>query len=190
MKTLNRVFFFAICLFLQTSMLLANSPQGEGKGQLLSNGAKVVSVYQEGLAITELNGRYGFVNRQGYEMVRPRYDQVRLFVNGYASVAVEGRWTFINKQGQRLFAPRYDQVGSFSADGVAPVRKDGKWGFINEQGQEFIKPQFERVNIFFEGKALVKYQGEWFYVNQRGDMELALQAVPEQDQAAFDWAQF
>jgi hypothetical protein len=172
MKTAIILFF---ALLFNTSFLFAgNQPQGDGPKIKAESGATVSSFFSEGLAITSLDGKYGFINRQGYEIVSPRFELVRSFENGYAAVRQHGAWTFINKQGKKLFPPRYQAVSNFNAEGVAIVRRQDKWGFINEQGQEFLPARYERAFPFYEGKALVKYNGEWFYVNAQGEHQPAI----------------
>ncbi len=141
----------------------------EKPAQFAQSGAKVVSVYQEGMAITRLGERYGFVNRQGNEIVSPRFEEVRFFENGYAAVRQAGMWTFINKQGKKLTTARYDWVGNFCESGTAAVKFEGKWGFINEQGIEITPIKYEQIRQFgADGRALVKFNGKWLFVDIYG----------------------
>lgn len=135
----------------------------------VQSGAKIVSVFQEGMAITESNGKFGFINRQNVEIVLPRYENARFFVNNYAAVQQNGSWTFINKQGKKITNTRYDWVGSFSANGTAAVQINGKWGFINEQGQQITAIKYEQIREFNQnGTALVKYNGKWYSITETG----------------------
>ncbi|MCP4441144.1 MAG: WG repeat-containing protein [Aureispira sp.] len=129
------------------------------------SGAVVISTYQEGLAITKLEDKYGLVNKQGLEVCLPQFQNIHLFENGYAAVQKHNKWTFINKQGKKLTTFRYDWVGNFKNQ-VAPVQIDGKWGYINEQGFEIAEVKYEVVQPFENGKALVKYNNQWFYLDE------------------------
>lgn len=159
--------------FALISLADANYGDGDVKtdlpAQKTQSGAKVVSTYQEGMAITELNGKFGYINRQGAEVVFPRFEEARFFTNNYAAVKIANGWTFINKQGRRINNARYDWVGAFSANGIAPVQVAGKWGFINEQGQDITGIKYDKIRKFNDtGKALVRYNNEWFIVDELG----------------------
>lgn len=184
MKTVN--FLLAILAFaFTTSTANAQFEQADNKADfaLISNGnldetpanrtnatgAKVVSTFQEGIAITELNGKFGFVNRFGNEIVFPKYQEARFFQNGYAAVKTNTGWTFINKQGQRIAPARYTWVGTFQANGLALVQIDGLWGFINEQGQEVTPVKYERIRaVGPNGQTVAKYKNQWFILDEMG----------------------
>ncbi len=174
MRTIT--FVFALVLLMFNTNLLAQSAQFVKDSNLLiqflsgertASGAEIISQLQEGVAITRLNGRYGMVNAQGYEIISPRFQDIHPFQNGYAAAKKNGKWGFINKQGQKLSSFRYDWVGNFE-NGYAPVNKNGKWGFINEQGVELNSVQFDTVRPFKNGKALVKKKGNWYFINEKG----------------------
>jgi len=124
------------------------------------NGAQIISVFQEGAAIIRLEGKFGLINRQGYEIVAPIYDNIHLYNEGYAAVSKNGKWTFVNKQGKRLTPLRYDWVGGFEK-GLAAVRNNGKWGFLNEQGFEVVPTAYEAVKLDQDGKIWVQRNGAW-----------------------------
>jgi hypothetical protein len=159
--------------FALISLADANYGDGDVKKDLptqkAQSGAKIVSAFQEGMAITELNGKFGYINRQGAEVVLPRFEEARFFSNNYAAVKMASGWTFINKQGRRISNTRYDWVGTFSENGIAPVQIAGKWGFINEQGQDITGIKYDKIRKFNEsGKALVRFNNQWFIVDEFG----------------------
>lgn len=134
------------------------------------SGATIVSNYQEGVALTQLDNQYGLVNKQGLEISRTMFQQIRLFENGYAAAQKNGKWGFINKQGKKTVDFRYDWVGTFR-NNVAPVQLDGKWGFVNEQGYEITAIAYDKLGAFEDGKALVQKGNKWFYVLEKTGAE-------------------
>lgn len=154
----------------QTAMFVANNGTviEEQIGEYTESGARIISDYTEGIAITEKNNRFGLVNKQGFEVCAPQYDEIRPFVNGYAAVRVQNYWTLLNKQGQRLTNARFDWVSSFH-NGFAAVNVGGKWGFMNEQGLMVTPIKYDRVAYFEEGVAPVKVGEQWLYINERGE---------------------
>lgn len=124
------------------------------------NGAQIISAYQEDAAIIRLDDKLGLINRQGYEIVAPTYDNVQLFNKGYAAVSKNGKWTFVNKQGKRLTPLRYDWVGSFE-QGVAAIMINDKWGLLNEQGFEIVPTVYDAVKLDQDGNIWVQAKGNW-----------------------------
>ncbi|CAA6830315.1 MAG: Unknown protein [uncultured Aureispira sp.] len=131
-----------------------------GKTVLTNTGAMIVSKYQEGAAIIKLENKYGLVNKQGYEICQPIYEEIHLFNGGYAAVKKNGKWTFVNKQGKKLTPLRYDWVGGFN-DGLAAVLKDGKWGLLNEQGFEVVPTTYNAVKVDQDGRIWVQMNATW-----------------------------
>lgn len=123
-------------------------------------GALIISDYQEGAAIIKLEGKFGLINKQGYEICQPIYDDIHLYNKGYAAVQKNGKWTFVNKQGQRLTPLRYDWVGSFT-NGLAAVRNNGKWGMLNEQGFEIVPTAYQAVKVDRDGNIWVQSNDTW-----------------------------
>ena len=74
----------------------------EKKTTKLESGAIVISNYEDGVAKTKLNNKYGLVTKDGSEICNPIYDEARLFKNGYAQVKKDGKWIMINKDGVLL----------------------------------------------------------------------------------------
>ena len=108
-----------------------------------------VGSFSEGLARVEKDGKDGFINKKGEEVVKVgKYDKVEYFNEGMACVEKDGKWGFINKKGEEIAkVGKYDDVSDFSK-GMARVEKGGKWGFINKKGEEVVKPEYDGVGDF------------------------------------------
>ena len=102
--------------------------------------------FYEGLAGVKLDGKWGFVDHQGYVIIPPKYDYVELFCGGLAKVLlgdfVGGKWGFVDQQGKEWVPLKYDSVRNFD-DGLAGVKLDGKWGFVNGHGKEVVEPKYD-----------------------------------------------
>lgn len=152
--------YFTTANFSEDAFLAAYGQKQTKELEAHTNGVTIISEYQEDAAIIQVEGKFGFVNRQGYEICAPIYDAVHLFNHGYAAVQKNGKWTFVNKQGQKLTAPRYDWVGSFE-HGLAPVMVNGKWGVLNEQGFEVVPTAYSAVKVDADGKIWVQQKNTW-----------------------------
>jgi len=128
--------------------------------EVKNNGPKVISKYQEGIAITESNGKYGFVDKEGQRICPPIYDAAVLYQEGYAPVMKGGKWTFLNKEGKELTSFNYDKVGAFK-NGLAIIQNNDKWGVLNAEGDEVVFAEYEAIEIDSAGNISVKIGDKW-----------------------------
>lgn len=90
--------------------------------------------FHEGLALVEVNGKYGFISNLGMEIVSPQYTNADSFTEGLARVEKNKKWGFINKKGEIVIPIKYEWAWSFEA-GKASVTLDGESFDINKKGQ-------------------------------------------------------
>jgi len=134
-----------------------------------------------------LGGKWGFVNKEGLEVVPLKYDKVSDFSEGLAGVNIGGKyikgkyfgeyqggkWGFVNTEGLEVFPLKYDNVSDFS-EGLAGVELNGKWGFIDKRGKEVVPLRYDYVSDFSEGRAAVKLGGKWGFINKEGVLVIPL----------------
>jgi hypothetical protein len=110
------------------------------------------------------NGKYGFVDRTGKEIIPCIYDEIGSFSEGLAPVNLNGKWGYIDRTGKVIIPYKYDEIGSFS-EGHAPVNLNGKWGYIDKTGKVVIPCKYDRAEYFSKGRALVILNGELFIIH-------------------------
>lgn len=121
----------------------------------------------EGLAAVSHDGRWGFVDRKGQEVIALQFEAVWEFREGMAAVKKNGRWGFIDGSGRMVIAPQYDNALTFG-EGRAPVQKNGRWGFIDASGREVITPRYDKVWPFENGQAVVVNNGQHRRIDRNG----------------------
>jgi hypothetical protein len=107
-----------------------------------------------------VNGKHGFIDREGQIVIQPRFQMVYPFSEGLAAVQVDGQWGFIDATGQFVIKPQFIMVAPFS-DGRARVRLSefsDPWGYIDTIGRVVIKPQYDCAEDFRNGIAKVGMQ--------------------------------
>jgi len=94
------------------------------------------SKFSEGRAAFELDGKLGFVDREGNEVVEPQFELVEPFSNGLVSVSDEGKYGFINLDGVMQIPCRFDfsLSGGFRGS-LARVVEKGRVKLINQAGE-------------------------------------------------------
>ena len=56
--------------------------------------------YYEGLARVSLNGKLGFIDKTGKEVIHIKYDDAYSFSKGLAKVKLNDKWFYINPKGE------------------------------------------------------------------------------------------
>ncbi len=150
-----------------------------------------VGKFKGGFAAIKYGGKYGFIDKQGQIVIKPRFDDAKDFSEGLARVRIgdssRGKWGFIDRQGEFVIAPQFDHAENFS-EGLAIVRtgdfRSGKYGFIDKNGIYVINPIFDTaVSGFSEGLVRVAIRSgeaqKWGYIDRHGRVVINLE---------YDWA--
>lgn len=92
-----------------------------------------IDVYTEdGIIAICQNGKWGYVDEDGEEVIKPQYEDAKSFSNGLAGVCKDGKWGFINTDGYMVIEPQFSEVGYLLEDGICVVRTD----FYSEQSED------------------------------------------------------
>jgi hypothetical protein len=114
--------------------------------------------------------QYGFVDRQGNEVIPLQFEEATYFFEGYAmAVPVEFKlFGIIDKQGRFVHVPEFEDGGEFH-DGLARACLNSKCGYVDTSGAWVIPPSFISARDFWHGLAGVTWKdGEYGYVDKTG----------------------
>lgn len=118
--------------------------------------------FKDGLAIVYLNGKIGFINKQGEFVITPIYNYAYSFSEDLAVINLMNKYGFIDKKGKLKIFPRFGYASSFS-EGLAGFSYDRqKFGFIDKSGKVVIEPIYDWVSGFSEGLASVNIGMAWY----------------------------
>jgi predicted DNA-binding WGR domain protein len=121
----------------------------------------------EGLALVQMNNKWGYINKEGKVVIEPQFDEAEFFNEGLARVQMNNKWGYINKEGKIVIEPQFKNGFDFN-EGLARVQMNDKWGYINKEGKVVIKLQFYSASDFNEGLARVEMNDKWGYINKEG----------------------
>ena len=97
--------------------------------------------FHKGFPRVKLNGKWGFVDATGKEVVPLKYDYAGFFQEqeGLAPVYLNNKRGFVDVTGKEVVPLKYDRCSQSSFDkGLAEVRLYGvKWGFVDVTGKEY-----------------------------------------------------
>ncbi|MEW5822627.1 MAG: WG repeat-containing protein [Cyanobacteriota bacterium] len=130
-----------------------------------------------------VDGKFGFINRQGQVVIPPQYDSAQDFSEGLAEVCLnygkpgergidKEKCGLIDKSGDIVVKFKYDDIGNVS-EGFISVYLNNKWGYIDKTGKIIIKPEYNNyAGDFYEGFAGVCNEGKCGYVNKLGQAQI------------------
>jgi WG containing repeat len=125
-----------------------------------------------GLSKVKKDGKVGYVNNAGVEVVKLQYDEGLTYNEGYTAVKKESKWLYLDSTGKAITAAVYDDASSFN-NGLAAVSKDNLYGFIDSSGALVILCKFNNARSFTEGLAPASNaKGYWGYIDVKGEWAL------------------
>jgi len=79
---------------------------------------------------------FGYINKHGKQVIKPRFSYAGDFCNGFAIVQhkKKGKFAFVNKKGKFITGYRFRAAHNFKG-GLAIVKDVKKWGCINKKGK-------------------------------------------------------
>lgn len=133
------------------------------------------SRFHEGRALVYSGTAYGFIDKQGKEVIPLRYSYAAPFSGGYAVVSDDerlGSWGAINRAGELVLPARYQWLSSFSYN-LAAAKASGSCMFIDATGKQVISG-LESITSnncngsFSEGLARWSRRSQFGYIDQSG----------------------
>ncbi|MDZ8078663.1 MAG: WG repeat-containing protein [Nostoc sp. DcaGUA01] len=128
--------------------------------------------FNNGLATVRINGKSGYIDRQGNIQIPANFDG-GLDFSKPENLALAWKHGdnrgYINNQGKYRIEGRYarNMAGQFS-EGKAYACLVSTCGYIDTSGKEVIDRKFPGAGRFSEGLAPVKTDGKWGYINKTG----------------------
>lgn len=81
-----------------------------------------VGNYSEGVALVEIDRKYGYLDKTGRLVIEPRFEYASPFKDGVAAVLLGGKYGFIDKMGQFIIEPQYEEEPTEFYEGLARVK--------------------------------------------------------------------
>lgn len=126
--------------------------------------------FVDGLALVKINGKFGYIFRDGTLALEPVYEYACRFLGGAAQVKIDGKSRFVDKSGQYV-GGSFDFICNsmfYSDADIAEAKNGMKWGFINCRGEFVIEPRFDEIRSI-SGGGTIAQEGDWAcFVNRAG----------------------
>ncbi|MDE6338263.1 MAG: WG repeat-containing protein, partial [Muribaculaceae bacterium] len=132
-----------------------------------------------GTLMVKRDGKWGYVDEYGKELITPAFDDATPFRNGYAMVYQRGKGIeIINKRGQILsnFGPthviKHYEGGAYSPEWYADnkiqgliIKKNYKYGIIDRTGKSLIPCIYDDIRPANENLLVVEKNGKKGYIS-------------------------
>ena len=89
--------------------------------------------FKHGVAVVQINGKWGIINQKGIEVIPPKYDRIESFENGFAKVRIEGFNGLSNLKGEVIAEPDYEFI-RYAGQGLFRVEQGDKIGYCDSEG--------------------------------------------------------
>lgn len=125
--------------------------------------------FSEGLAATNYQGRWGYIDQQGHKVVPFQYRSAFRFRDGIARVQLfDKSYHFINKNGKVLNIDSY-QSASDHQNGVIRIKEAKGYYFLNKTFDRLHDGYFDRASDFSYGYAVVKNSLRYGAIDAQGE---------------------
>lgn len=104
--------------------------QRDGKQMPIAPIYEEVFMFKDDLCCVQKDDKFGFINRQGEEIIPVEYDCASSFSEGYACVYKNDKCGYIDKENKVVIDFIFD-AGTAVENGECRVKKDGKWGELH-----------------------------------------------------------
>lgn len=114
------------------------------------------------------DGKWGFVDNDGKEVIPHVYEKADCFYMGYASVVLNGKMGLIDLKGNKVVPFEYDNDLMYFEDGLAVVKKGEKFGYVDLAGKVIVEIKYDQADDVSDGKLKVRLANEWLYLDKEG----------------------
>jgi len=142
------------------ALMLCIASLGYAQVQELSSKYDNIGSFDHGIAIVKTRGKYGAINTEGKEVIKPEWDKLSGFgADGIGYAHKNGLVGLITREGKVIVEPIYERIGGFHY-GKAVMVKNKLKGIITLQGKVLVEAQYENIKIEEGGVIRAKKNGQ------------------------------
>lgn len=136
-----------------------------------------ITLLSQGRIGVSRNGKQGFIDPQGNEVIPCIYDEIGRFRQGRSLARIGDSCGIIDTLGRIILPLQYEDrtpkgMKYVYYDSLALVERHGRLGYVDLDGRLVVPLVLEEAYQFSEGLASVKKDGLWGYIDSNGDLFL------------------
>ena len=131
-------------------------------------------IFSEDLMAVEKNGDWGYVNKQGEEVIEFKFDRAAAFYKDLAIVIFQGKANLINKEGKLRFSTGFDTIYLDEETKLYIVIKQRKYGLLTTEGEILVDLTYDRIKPFSHGLAMVVKNDKFGFMDSKGNLAIDL----------------
>ncbi|MDO4826898.1 MAG: WG repeat-containing protein, partial [Bacteroidia bacterium] len=121
----------------------------------------VAGPFCEGIAAVAMNGKYGYIDRQGKSVIPYKYDSANNFSEGLAAVCMNGKYGYIDNTGKSVIPFRFEAASDFR-NGLATVSLAGVDKYVDTAGKIYDnKEDVLKTYSSFAKQYVEQYVNQW-----------------------------
>lgn len=125
-----------------------------------------ISEFENGIARIELNGKMGYLGKDGEYVIPPVYDGAQKNSDNSYQTSLDGLYGIILEDGT-VIKPMSSSPIEFS-NNYGIIRVDGKNTYIDKTGKRISSELFDDAYAFSDGMARVQMNSKYSYINASG----------------------
>lgn len=115
-----------------------------------------------------LNGKFGFVDTKGKQIVAPKYDNVYISGPGMYAVYLDKKIGVVDSNGKEVIPPKYVGVNGLRNYGYTMRNEESKWALFDPDGKVITEFIYENINFGENGLLPFTRGGKQGYLNPDG----------------------
>lgn len=159
---------------------------------------RILNSFHDSLACVSRDGKYGYINLKGEEVIPCIYTYAKDFSNGVACVAINGKESFIDTKGKTT-SPKYSSTKQKQS--LILKQHNEKYGYVDSNGNVVIPYKYDGAKDFSEGLAAVRNityidgaevisviddEVDWGFIDEKGKVVIPFKySLPNDERALF-----
>lgn len=153
------------------NLLSENLGFASGELALKRSYDRVITSFIDNYAVVEINGKFGYIDEEGEEVIPLKYDAATLFDETVAAVSYEGQWGAIDRKDNIVIQFQYQAMSSFQEGCAIAQNTESKWGIIDRKNATLIDFQYQFLTpMNEEGVAIAKSNDKYGLIDQMGEV--------------------
>lgn len=125
------------------------------------------NIFEEGLAVVKnIDGKFGYIDKSGKEVIECKYDDAYDFSEGLALVTLNNKYGYIDKNGNVVIPFKYNYARDFS--NFMAIICEQKYGIIDNNGNEIVPAVYDVIEEYSKDYFFAKKDDKKFFIRKDG----------------------